>query len=170
MTDDQRIAILLRGRQCTGKTEVGILLAGKKPISLDDGNYDQLRASKDVLVIELGYGEAPGKPPGPTCDPGKWQRVLAEENRALHAFFLTADRVVREARAAQSGRRGVGVPSLNASDQIHSWPEVVQFAKRAGIFEHEIDTSLKSLPQVADEIREIVKRVHPGVRWPSTQS
>jgi hypothetical protein len=170
MVKDQRIAILLRGPQCTGKTEVGkLLLAGKKPISLDDGKYEQLRVSEDVLVIELGYGETPGDPPGPTRDPAKWQRVLAEEKRTLYAFFFTADRSVREERAGGAGRN-VSLDTLNRSDQIHSWPEVVQFAERAGIFEHKIDTSLKSPSHVADEIRGIVKRVHHGVRWPSTSA
>src|SRR5947207_2942655 len=44
--DNQRVAILLRGRQCTGKTEVArILLAGNEPVSLDDGKYEQLQVS-----------------------------------------------------------------------------------------------------------------------------
>lgn len=170
MADEKRrVAILLRGPQCTGKTTTAqILLAGKKPVSLDDGNYDQLRTSDDVLVIELGYGESEGEPPGPTREPAQWQQVLADEKRELYAFFLTADRSVREERAKKERWRNVSAGTLNASDAIHRRPEVTAFAKTAGITEVTIDTSRKSESEVADEIRETVAKDHPDLRWPST--
>jgi hypothetical protein len=170
MTDEKRrVAILLRGPQCTGKTATAqILLAGKKPISLDDRNYDQLRASDEVLVIELGFGESDGMPPGPTREPAQWQRILANEKRELYAFFLTADRSVREERAKKERYRNVSVATLDFSDAVHRRPEVVSFAETAGITEVTIDTNCKSESEVAETIREIVAKDHPELRWPST--
>jgi hypothetical protein len=99
MTDQKRrVAILLRGPQCTGKTTTArALLAGEEPIGLDNRKYDQLRANEDVLVIELGYGERAGLSPGPTRDPAKWQGVLADEERTL--YLISAPFPVRAGAA-----------------------------------------------------------------------
>jgi hypothetical protein len=89
-------------------------------------------------------------------------------HRTLYAFFLTADRSEREERAKKERGRNVSTATLDASDEIHRRPEVVEFAKKAGVSEHKIDTSQKSESEVADEIRAIVAKDNPALHWPST--
>lgn len=167
-----RIAILLRGPQLSGKTTIGRQLAGKPPISLDDGNYDLLRANDELLLIELGYGESldnSTESKGPTRNPGEWQKVLQDEGRVLFAFYLTADRLERNKRAMNPDaiHRNVDQRTLDGSDHVHQLPEMLQFAQKAKIQEHQIDTIHKSKEAVAEEIRAVVMKDYPDLCWPT---
>jgi hypothetical protein len=169
--ESQRIAILPRGQQCAGKTATGTALLGgkrEKVISLDDRNYGQLLSADVVLVIELGYGECEGMPDGPTRDPKPWQKVLADEGRELFAFNLTVDPAEARVRASNEGHRSVSEGTLRASEQIQRKTEVVEFAKNAGITEHHIDTTKRTIEEVANAIRDVVKTSRPHQQWPST--
>jgi hypothetical protein len=164
-----RIAILLRGPQCTGKTSAAQeLLGGQKPIDLDTAAntaYRDLQCTQDVLVLELGAAEEP------TRNPRAWQTVLEKEGLSLFAFYTIAERLIREARARtpESIKRGVNMDSLNASDEIHREPYMIAFAQVAGISETQVDTSHKTQNEVAHEIRAVVAKTHPNVNWPTRQ-
>ena len=101
----RRVAIVLRGPPCSGKTRVKNILLRKLQsasfVSLDDGwgvdekrfrgvdPYADLRVNTDVLIIELGFGEPAGEmSAGATRNPGGWLGVLADEKRTVHLFLL----------------------------------------------------------------------------------
>jgi hypothetical protein len=153
-SDSGRTALLLRGPQCSGKTEVGKLLDnGRKPLSLDDYNYEeqlQTRCGDDLLVLELGYGE------DRTRKPHQWLRLLNDQNRRIIGIYLTADLAEREKRGVASGRN-VSTETIRASDELHrTCPDVVNFARNAGIDEQVIDTTGQRMEVVAEEIRKII--------------
>jgi hypothetical protein len=172
--ESQRIAILLHGPSCVGKTSVGrLLLNNNEPIELGPGPYDYLRSSENVIVLHLGCGEdyplRADSHLGPTRNPEPWQQVIEEENRALFAFLLTADWPAIEARALAESSRGVTLGSACLSYQLYrNRHEVVTLPATAGILEDEIDTTHMNHNDVASVIRSHVAKTRPFQHWPST--
>jgi hypothetical protein len=169
--EKQRIAILLRGPQCVGKTTTGrLLFGGEDPVSLDNGPpFAGLRSGETVLVLELGRGEdypiRPNSRPGRTRNPGEWLTVLAEEKRPLWAFFLTADWPAVEVRARSEGGRRVTRESARLSYDLHeSHEEGTTLPATAGIRERTIDTTRMTADEVAAEILRAVRDEPPSWR------
>lgn len=169
---NQRVAILLHGSQCTGKTITARLLWGRDPISLDDGKYEQLRIADDILVAELGCGERipydPQAPPGPTRNPSAWRRVLAEENRELFVFRFRADLNVILERARLETERGVTEKTATSSHQAYESNHIlVTFPADAGIEEFLMDTTNLTNAKVVEQIRQEVAKSRPVQHWPA---
>ena len=129
---DHRAAVILRGPNGVGKTEVAKLLLRRfgtpteSLVNLDYGwspgeyrynggppRYQDLRNNTNTLmVIELAGGE-PGDLnfPGATTGAQEWIQVLRRAGRKLHPFLLWAEWPVIEPRL-RSRNRGGGVNPL----------------------------------------------------------
>lgn len=113
---DRRVAIILHGPPCTGKTAIAEELQRRVParlISLDDGwlrgefrhsggerRYaDVAGAPEPVLIIEVGCGEPPDLSFfGATRGAAEWVGVLRAAGREVFPFLLTADQATALAR------------------------------------------------------------------------
>ena len=102
----RKIAIVLRGPPCGGKTSVACEVARQLAspvtfISLDDGwshgeqrfkndgRYSDLASDVQTLIVELGFGEPVGESfAGATRDPNAWLKILRESGRSVFLFLL----------------------------------------------------------------------------------
>lgn len=172
----RRVAIILHGPPCTGKTTIAAELrrlfhAGF--ISLDNGwapgefrhrggpsRYaDLAQAPEPVLVVEIGCGEPFDLSfPGATRGASEWVNVLRTSAREIWPFLLTA--TWKDVLQRLDERHG-GDPrklfffwqftGLNVLYQLRhptaTFPEIPDFQ------EHEITTSGRTLREVIDEIK-----------------
>jgi hypothetical protein len=167
-----RVAIVLRGPPCGGKTTVLRFLRARLPtsasVSLDDGwskgerrfgadRYGDLRAKGDPLLVELGFGEPEGLSfPGATRNPREWVDILMAEGRAVFLFLLKPplaelDRRIQADRSPHQRGYFRGAARLYESHGVCA-PSV--FGMRLGntFRETHIDTSLESPAETADRI------------------
>lgn len=116
---DRRVAIILHGPPCTGKTAIAGELQRRvsaRLISLDDGwlrgefrhsggerRYaDLARAPEPVLIVEIGCGEPPDLGfYGATRGADEWVRVVRGSVREIFPFLLVTDHATALARIEQ---------------------------------------------------------------------
>ena len=130
---DRKIAIVLRGAPCCGKSSVSNSLQEYFGLPLNShvvldhfwgrgekrfaGHYRywDLRDQPDVLLIELGYGE-PDDPTffGATRNPREWVSLLEADGRRVFFFLLEIDK-------AECIRRETVRKKLNPSYSAAAW-------------------------------------------------
>jgi hypothetical protein len=174
---NRKIAILLHGPTCMGKSTVArLLLGGLAPVILDQEwavgerrylggpkRYEDLRSDESLIVFELGCGEPLGLPfPGATRGALEWRQLLESENRKLFAFLLWSDWSDVERRVRERGEniewaRGWYDLYVQKDDRV-TFPSSVR------IRQHKIVTSGKTPMDVANDISQIVTGSRPFLR------
>lgn len=120
----EKLAVVLRGPPCTGKSTIGCKLAtwlgAPAVVVLDErwghgelrhrlrgiGRYPDLDSNAPVLVIELGVGEpADGSSRGASRDPMEWVEILEDAGRRVWFFMLWASEDVLVERAKERERK-----------------------------------------------------------------
>ncbi len=173
MTEKARkIAVILRGPPAIGKSSVTRLLAQKmlpgttKQIDLDQGwgrdqnwrfsagpgRYADLKATEDLLVLELGCGEPCAGVAGATLNPREWVSILEAEGRQVHAFLLWTDYDTWQRRLLV--KVPGGDPGAHEYYRLFERQEWKDFPAKAGVREEPIDTSAIDEKGVAELIWE----------------
>lgn len=179
MNGTEKVAIVLHGPPCSGKTETAKELVRRftpersRFVSLDvgwmlgDSRYnpgpqryaDLATASERALVIEIGCGEPPDlRLPGATQGAAEWIEVLRRSNRRILAFALQMD--WDDARARLWDRyRGRPAALFEFWQHIglyslfvHGDP-IATFPPSVGLSEEPLNSSKQTISEMADYIQ-----------------
>ncbi len=175
MSDEQKIAIILHGPPTTGKTtissEICRRMAGEarwihldqgwggpgdpKDRSKESGYSDIQNARERVLILELADGE-PSDPnvKGATRGAERWARLLREDGRELFAYLLSRNwpDAVRRLVERHEGNFDRFLAQLRTYVRYHASDRPMAFPAAAGLNEHEIVTSGRTVDEVVNEI------------------
>ncbi len=173
---DRRVAIILHGPPCTGKTTIANELRKRLRagfVSLDDGwcgaggfrrqagprRYaDLAQASESVPIVEIGCGEPPELTfPGATRAAHEWINTLRNARREVFPFLLSAEwaEVAQRLDERHSGDPNklffiwqfIGLNALyERRHPLATFPQIQDFQERP------IVTSGRTIPEVVDEI------------------
>jgi thymidylate kinase len=176
----RKIAIVLRGPPGSGKTEVAQVLEGLFSgrcafVNLDQFwvqgekrfvgscRYWDLDDPRDVLIIELGYGEPwPRSFDGATRNPKEWLRVLQNAKREVFLFRLDVPVEETLARTCHRMRPIDATTAATLYGTGHDCSTEV-FTERAAMHGQEvvIDTSRATGLTLAATVKVILDKIGP---------
>lgn len=177
-TTIQRVAIILHGPPCVGKTEISREIRTRRAtgtvlqISLDDGwspgefrylggpgRYADLsRAQEPILVVELGCGEPADLTfSGATRGAQEWVSVLQKSGRHLAPFLLwleCSDAVARLKNRWQNKPNALFFlgQQIGVYALYAHGDSITTFPVIPGFQEERVLTSGRTIAEVADEI------------------
>ncbi len=174
----RKIAIVLRGPPGSGKTEVSRSLEGLFAGRCAIANLDQfwvqgekrfggrcrywdLDDPREVLIIELGYGEPwPRSFDGATKNPKEWLQVLQEAQRQVFLFLL---HIPGDESRLRTCHRMDSAAALEAAARYEAGQDCATdvFTRRAGMLGQEvvIDTSRPTGLSLAATVKLIVDKI-----------